>query len=106
MKRIEQGNELESAVAGKNAIVLFHSTWCPFCRAFRPVFAQATEGSELEVIEAVIDDEDDPLWDQHHIDVVPTVLFFENGKVVRRLDGRPGIGLRQAELDAALRGMS
>lgn len=101
MKRVEQAKELEAAVAGKKAVVLFHATWCPFCRSFRSVFEDGTKG--LETIEAVIDDEDNPLWAQHQINIVPTVLFFEGGKVVKRLDGKPGIGLRAEHLTQALK---
>ncbi len=102
MKRVEQPQELEAAVQGKRAVVLVHATWCPYCRAYRPVFEKATQGSDLEVIEAVVDDEENPIWSDYQVDIVPTVLFFEDGKVTRRLDGRPGVGLTKDELVAAL----
>lgn len=54
-------------------------------------------------VEAAIDEEENPLWDEYSIEIVPTVLFFENGKVVRRLDGKPGRGLAGRDLGEALR---
>ena len=37
-------------------------------------------------------------WDNYDIEAVPTVIFFEKGKVSRRLDGRFGIGLSEKQL--------
>ncbi len=103
MKRVEQLAELQAAVAAKQAVVLFHATWCPFCRRFLPAFVEGTRDLQgREVIEAVLDDEDNPLWNEHRIELVPTVLFFEDGKVVKRLDGKPGIGLTAEHLAQAL----
>lgn len=102
MKRVEQSQELKAALEGKKAIVLVHATWCPFCRSFRPVFEEATAGEDYERIEAVLDDEENPLWKELGVDLVPTVLFYEDGKLVRRLDGRPGVGLRRGDLADAL----
>ena len=102
MKRVETSKQLAAAVAKKKAVALFHAIWCPYCRSFVPIFEEGTRGSKLEVIEAVVDDEENPLWTEHSIEVVPTVLFFENGEVVKRLDGRPGVGLTREELASAL----
>jgi thioredoxin 1 len=102
MIRVEESPELQKAIAGQKAVVLVHATWCPFCRSFRPVFEEAIRSSRLLAVEAVVDDEENPLWAEHRIDIVPTVLFFEGGKVVQRLDGRPGVGLTRADLTAAL----
>lgn len=104
MKRVETSADLQAAVAGKKTTVLFHATWCGYCRRYRPVFEAETAKASFEVVEAVIDDEENPIWDEHAIELVPTVLFFEAGKVVKRLDGRPGVGLTRDELAAALRG--
>ena len=102
MNRIEQTQELRAAVADGASVVLFHSTWCPFCRTFRPIFQGATQHSPLEPIEVVIDDEASPLWTEYSIEIVPTVLFFDKGRVVHRLDGRPGMGIHKAALLASL----
>jgi thiol-disulfide isomerase/thioredoxin len=102
MKRVEESKELAKAVKGKKAVVLVHATWCPFCRSFLPVFQKATEGAGLEVIEAVVDDEENPIWNEQDVDVVPTVLFFEGGKVVKRLDGRAGVGLTREDIEGAM----
>jgi hypothetical protein len=37
--------------------------------------------------------------EKYAIDVFPTVLFFEKGRLVRRLDGTHNRGLRQDQLE-------
>ncbi len=103
MKRVELQKELDAAVKDKKAVVLFHATWCPVCRRYRPVFEEATRQAGLEVIEAVIDDEDNPIWDDHKIEYVPTVFFYDGGKIVKRLYGRAGVGLTKDELTGAVK---
>jgi thioredoxin 1 len=102
MKRVETSEELAEATGTKSAVVLFHASWCPFCRAFLPVFQEAVKGSKLEVVEAVVDDEENPLWTEHAIELVPTVIFFDQGKPGRRLDGRMGVGLTREDIVGAL----
>jgi hypothetical protein len=49
------------------------------------------------VIRVYVDDYDNPLWEEFLLEAVPTVIFFENGKVVRRLDAGLGLGLDEKE---------
>jgi hypothetical protein len=42
-----------------------------------------------------LEDNDNQLWDEYDIGAVPTVIFFEDGKVTKRLDGRLGSGLKE-----------
>jgi len=95
--------QLEAAVEGRESVVLFHASWCPFCRAFKPAFDRlAGPGARFNPIEVLLDDEDDPLWETFSIEAVPTVLFFKGGKVARRLDSKPGVGLTEGDLRLAL----
>ena len=50
------------------------------------------------VIYMLIDDLDSPLWDEYNIEAVPTVIYFEESKVSKRLDARSGRGLTEGEL--------
>lgn len=88
------------------AVVLFTADWCPHCRRFEPLFAQAAarHGPGLPFAAADIsDDEADPRWDAYAIGVVPTVLLFEDGAVKARLDGVLGRGLSPVQFEAFLR---
>ena len=50
-----------------------------------------------KVLRVYIDDDDNPLWDDYSIESVPAVMFFEQGKVARRLDARLGFGLSEKQ---------
>lgn len=50
------------------------------------------------ILRVKVDDYDNPLWDEYSIGAVPTVLFFDEEKVCRRLDGRFGYGLSEKQL--------
>jgi hypothetical protein len=49
-----------------------------------------------------LDDYDNPLWDDYKVDAVPTVIFFEKGKVGKRLDGKFGVGLNEKQFNVWL----
>lgn len=79
------------------AIVLFYATWCPFSQMFLPKFKKYSKTNPKSCVEIITDDKSS-LCEQYSVDVVPTVLVFEKGKVTKRLDGKPGIGLSEKEL--------
>lgn len=104
MQTVTDAKGLDAALAGKKAVVLFHSTWCPFCVSFKPTFVSGTKDANgYTPVECIIDEEENPLWDTYSIDIVPTVIFFDGGKIVKRLDGKAGKGLSAKELAGALR---
>jgi thioredoxin 1 len=97
-KLINNEQELDQVLKSKKGVmVLFYASWCPFSRAFLPVFEKQAEGKEDSFCRVATDNmakcEDD-----YAIEVVPTVLFFENGQVVKRLDGISGVGLNEKQL--------
>jgi thioredoxin 1 len=84
-------------VSEKRTIVVFHATWCPFCRRFVSEFEQLVPSKGVEAALVDISDVDSPLWNMFSIDVVPTAILFESGKPVARLDGKSGIGIPPVE---------
>jgi thioredoxin 1 len=101
-REIDGCRELEKALKTEaRAMVLFYASWCPFCRAFLPVYEKHAEGRDLVWFRALVD-EDIDLCDKYGVEVVPTVVFFENGKVCRRLDGVAGVGLNEKKLQAMI----
>lgn len=100
MKKIQTKQELDSEIqANKTVLALFYSTWCPYCMRFFPAFKNQSAGLGFEsVIHVILDDDDDPLWDEYGIAAVPTVIYFEAGKVAKRLDARLGLGLSESAL--------
>ena len=57
---------------------------------------------DITAVEVCLDSETNPLWVTYRIEVVPSVLFFKDGTVVRRLDGAPLVGVRVLDLEQAL----
>ena len=81
-------------------VVCFTTSWCPFCRRFKPRFVEAAARADARSVMVYIDDWDNPLWDEYHVDVVPTLVLFDGGKPVYRRDGVLGQGLGDHDLAA------
>lgn len=91
--------EIEKQLKSKDHVfVLFYESWCPFSQRFLPVFNRFAQTQSRECLKVVADYKP-MLCDKFDIQVFPTVLFFENGKVTKRLDGQAGAGLTQTQLD-------
>jgi CDGSH-type Zn-finger protein len=81
----------------KQAFVLFYASWCSFSRAFLPIYDRYCEKQPETFLRVMIDDREE-LMDIYSVEVVPTVIFFENGRIKRRCDGEAGIGLSEKRL--------
>jgi thioredoxin-like negative regulator of GroEL len=81
----------------KKAFVLFYASWCPFSQRFLPIFQKHTENSLQDCLRIKTDDKA-KLCEKYSIDIVPTVLLFEQGTVTKRLDGELGEGLSEKQL--------
>ncbi len=81
-------------------LVLYHSSWCPFCRAFLRHYRELVNGGK----EVLLDDTSDPRWTELKLDYVPTVIEYKDGKETRRLMARPMVGLRRKDLEDWLKG--
>jgi thioredoxin 1 len=98
MSKVNVESRLEEALKSKNkAVVLFYASWCPFSQRFLPTFEKYSKNRPDSCLRVVTDDKPS-LCEKYKVDVVPTVLVFEKGKVVKRLDGAPGKGLSEKQL--------
>ena len=88
------GREIENK---DRAFVLFYATWCPFSQVFLPVFEEYARRNPKECMRVIVDDRPD-LCEEYAIDYYPTVLLFKKGKVHKRLDAEPGVGLSKKQL--------
>lgn len=80
----------------ERVVALFHASWCPFCVDFLPVFKKCAQGQAVDFL--IVKDDEETLGDRYGVQVFPTVLFFQKGKVARRLDGTLGVGLNEKQL--------
>ena len=106
MIEIESKQDLDKEL-GRNEklLVLFYASWCPYCTRFVPIFEKKIGNSKNigRVIHFLLDDYDNPLWDDYKIEAVPTIIYFVKGKISRRLDGRFGVGLNETQLNVWLK---
>jgi len=95
----ENDQEIEKQFISKDKVfVLFYQSWCPYSQRFLPVFTKFAENERRECMK-IVADFTLQLCEKYAVDVFPTVLFFEKGKVTKRLDGVHGIGLSHQKLD-------
>ena len=98
IKNIEKAPLSDEIGEKDKAFVLFCATWCPFSQRFLPIFEEYARGNPNECVSVIIDDRPD-VCEEYSIEYYPTVILFKKGKVSRRLDARPGVGLDKKQLD-------
>ncbi len=86
MMETSKKDELGKLVSSPKIAVLFYAGWCPDCHRFMPVFDAAAAKAKVKVAKARIDADENPIWDDYKIEVVPTVVLFENGKEKMRAE--------------------
>ena len=80
----------EQEVLNSSAPVLVHfgAPWCGPCRMIEPMLArfQAEFGTSLKLI-GINADENLKLTNHYRITTLPTLLLFDGGKLVHRMEG-------------------
>ncbi len=80
-------DELEKKLANKETVtVYFYSPTCPHCQKTTPIVVPLAKkmGIDLKLFN-LLEFEDG--WDKYHIDGTPTIVHYEHGKEVKRIDG-------------------
>lgn len=89
--------DLEKFLKDKDRVIaLVYASWCPFCRRILPTFRAYAKDEKRNLL--LVADDEEKVCDKHDINVFPTLLFFEKGIVVKRLDGKPGVGLSEEQI--------
>ena len=93
--------EFDSKVlkSDKKTVVLFYATWCPYCSNFKPTF-ESTKIQTANKLGSIIDEDENPLWDKFNIQSVPTMIIFQDGKIIARKDAKKHLGLTKADMDS------
>jgi thioredoxin 1 len=101
MKKIDNRKDLDLELKkNKHVLALFYATWCPYCVRSVPNFDnKAAILGFKNIIHVLLDDYDNQLWDDFDIPAVPTIIYFEDGKVSRRLNAHIGRGLSETEFE-------
>ncbi|MGO9137242.1 MAG: thioredoxin family protein [Syntrophales bacterium] len=94
---VNNSHDLTEILRATNRVIaLFYASWCPFCVRFLPIFKKHAEGEGRHFVS--VQDDQETIADQYSVKVYPTVLFFEDGVVSKRLDGVLGVGLDEKHL--------
>ena len=67
-------------------LVDFFATWCGPCQMLGKVLEKISENDDIKIVKVNIDEEAKLAID-NDVEVVPTMILYNNGKVVERLEG-------------------
>lgn len=93
IEMVENEFRKEIVKSGKSAVVLFYMSHCPHCMAFIPKFRELCKSFGVMTMQLDISNYDSDLWEEYHIEAVPTVIAFKQGQVCARVDAASHIGL-------------
>lgn len=83
-------------------LVAFHAEWCPFCKKFIPLFREFQAPPAIILKEALVNEDENPLWTRFKIETIPTLIAFKGGKIIGRRDALPGVGLTREILTSII----
>lgn len=87
IKTVEEFNEL---IKGKKVVIDFFANWCGPCKMLAPIFEEVSnEFSDIKFAKVDIDEVED-LPKMFGIMSIPTLLIFEEGKLVKKISGYLG----------------
>lgn len=67
----------------KPVLVEFWATWCVYCRRIGPAYEKIAEQYGQELIVAKVNiDEQPALAEREKIEVIPTLILYQNGKAL------------------------
>ena len=96
--------EFDSKVldSNKKTVVLFYADWCPYCANFKPTFEEINSDS-IQKKAALVNEDENPLWDRFNIQAVPTMIAFQNGNILARRYAKKGIGLTRKDMESIVK---
>ena len=94
-------DEFKTVINEGNVVVDFFATWCGPCKMLSPVMDEiSNELSDINFYKVDVDKNED-IAREYGIMSIPTIIIFENGKVVNTL-----VGLRsKTELIDVIKGI-
>ena len=88
VKEINGLNELNEVVNNnKKVLVDIWAVWCGPCKMLSPIIDQLASEVESTNFYKINVDEDDEISDEYNISSIPTLLYFEDGKLKEQLVG-------------------
>lgn len=90
LTQIENEEQLKKIISAKEpSVVLFYADWCGSCVKIKEPLEKVTNNDDFKHITFVkIDvDKHQSLAREHHVNAIPTLLFFKDNKKVNELIG-------------------
>ncbi len=82
--------------------MLFYTDWCPYCANFKPTFEELGS-SNLQKKAALVNEDENSLWDRFNIQAIPTMIAFQNGKILTRRDAKKEVGLTRVDMESIIK---
>ena len=86
----------------QKTLVLFYADWCPYCANFKPTFEEI-KSAKIQKKAALVNEDANPLWERFNIQAIPTMIAFENGKIITRRDAKSGMGLTRSDMESIMK---
>jgi len=101
----DQTFDNEVLQSSQPVLVDFWATWCGPCRAIAPIIEELAGEYEGRAKIAKLDvDEHQAVASRFNVRSIPTLLFFQNGKVVEQIVGSTPKSVLESRLNALLQG--
>lgn len=82
-------------------LVFFYAPWCPFSRAACLETDCIRNQGSYDSYTVDLSDEENPLWEDLGIGIVPTLIGYRDGEEIFRKEGARLVGLKRADFKAA-----
>ncbi|UUZ79956.1 thioredoxin family protein [Paenibacillus sp. P26] len=80
-------DELDKKIAGKEDFVLYYfASTCPHCKVTTPVLNPVAKSLGMEIKQFNLEEFKNG-WDRYNINATPTLIAYQGGKEVERLEG-------------------
>ena len=83
----------------KTTLVLFYADWCPYYANSKPHFDDI-KSEKINKIAALVNEDENLLWDRFGIEKVLTIIAFQDGKILARRDAKREIGFTRKDVES------
>ena len=88
LKHVNSKNFQEEVINSQRAVLVdFFATWCGPCQILAPVLEKISSSrADFDIAKVDIDEAQDLAY-KYGIQVVPTMVIFKDGKVMKKIEG-------------------